>query len=66
MQSLKYSISNIILRIEMSTVNLKIIFVEKQKLTRGRPAQGRGEGETFVYNRNGRFPTRHARDGLFV
>ena len=56
MQSLKYSISNIILRIEMSTVNLKIIFVEKQKQTRGRPAQGRGEGETFVYNRNGRFP----------
>ena len=50
----------------MSTVNLKIIFVEKQKQTRGRLAQGRGEGETFVYNRNGRFPTRHARDGLFV
>ena len=24
------------------------------------------KGETFVYNRNGRFPTRHARDGLFV
>ena len=42
MQSIKYSISNIIVRTEMSIVNLKIIFVKKQKQTRGRPTQGRG------------------------
>ena len=40
---MKYSIPNIILRIEMSIVNLKIIFVKKQKQTRGRPIQGRGD-----------------------
>ena len=45
----------------MSIVNLKIIFVEKQKQTRERPTQGRGA--IFIYNRNGRF---HTRDGLFV
>ena len=44
MQSIKYSISNIILRIEMLIVNLKIIFVKKQKQTPGRPTQGRGGG----------------------
>ena len=45
MQSIKYSISNIILRTEMSIVNLKTIFVKKQKQTRGRLTQGRrGEG----------------------
>ena len=43
---IKYSISNIILRIEMSIVNLKIIFVKKQKQTRERPTQGRGA--TFI------------------
>ena len=37
-----YSIFNIILRI-MSVVNLKIIFVKKQKQTRERPTQGRGD-----------------------
>ena len=41
-------------------VNLKIIFVKKQKQTRERPTQGRGA--TFIYNRNGRF---HTRGGLF-
>ena len=45
----------------MSIVNLKIIFVKKQKQTRERPTQGRGA--TFIYNRNGRF---HTRDELFV
>ena len=34
--------SNIILRIEMSTVNIKIIFVKKQKQTRERSTQGQG------------------------
>ena len=42
-----YSISNIILRIEMSVVNLKIIFAKKQKQTRERPTQGRG-GYSFM------------------
>ena len=42
----------------MSIVNLKIIFVKKQRQTRERPTQGRA---TFIYNRNGRF---HTRDGL--
>ena len=59
--TLKYSTSNIILLIEMSIVNLKIIFVKKQKQTRKRPTQGRGA--TFIYNRNGHF---HTRDRLFV
>ena len=49
----------------MSIVNLKIIFVKKQKQTREqwreRPTQGRGA--TFIYNRNGRF---HTRGALFV
>ena len=57
---MKYSTSNIILRIQMSIVNLKIIFVKKQKLTGKRPTQG--QGATFIYNRNGRF---HTRGGLF-
>ena len=35
--------TNIILRIEMSVVNLKIIFAKKQKQTRERPTQGRGD-----------------------
>ena len=39
---IKYSISNIILLIDMSIVKLKIIFVKKQKQTRKRPTQGRG------------------------
>ena len=39
---IQYSTSNIILRIEMSTVNIKIIFVKKQKQTRERSTQGRG------------------------
>ena len=43
---IKYSTSNIILHIEMSIVNLKIIFVKKQKQTRERPTQGRGA--TFI------------------
>ena len=42
-----YSISNIILRIEMSVVNLKKIFAKKQKQTRERPTQGRG-GYSFM------------------
>ena len=46
MQSIKYSISNIILRTEMSIVNLKTIFVKKQKQTRERPTQG--WGATFI------------------
>ena len=58
---MKYSTSNIILRIEMSIVNVKIVLVKKQKQTRERPTQG--WGSTFIYNRNGRF---HIRDGLFV
>ena len=44
MQSIKYSISNIILRIEMSTVNLKIIFVEKQKADTRTPSSRQGGG----------------------
>ena len=43
---IKYSTSNIILHIEMSIVNLKIIFVKNQKQTRKRPTQGRGA--TFI------------------
>ena len=43
---IKYSIFHIILRIEMSVVNFKIIFVKKQKQTRERPTQGRGG--TFI------------------
>ena len=39
---IQYSTSNIILRIEMSTVNIKIIFVKKQKQTLERSTQGRG------------------------
>ena len=39
---IQYSTSNIVLRIEMSTVNIKIIFVKKQKQTRERSTQGRG------------------------
>ena len=39
---MKYSICNIIWRIEMSIVNLKIIFVKKQKQTRERPTQDGG------------------------
>ena len=42
----------------MSIVNIKIIFVKKQKQTRERLTQG--GGAAFIYNRNGRF---HARDG---
>ena len=42
----------------MSIVNLKIIFVKKQKQTRKRPTQGRGA--TFIHNRNAVF-----RGGLF-
>ena len=58
---IKYSISNIILRIEMSIVHSKIIFVNKQKQTRERQTQG--WGATFIFNRNDRF---HARDRVFV
>ena len=37
------------LRIEMSIVSLKIIFVKKQKQTRERPTQGRGaRGHSFI------------------
>ena len=43
---IKYFTSNIILHIEMSIVNLKIIFVKKQKRVRKRPTQGRGA--TFI------------------
>ena len=43
---IKYSTSNIILQIEMSIVNLKTIFVKKQKQRRERPTQGRGA--TFI------------------
>ena len=39
---MKYFTSNIILYIEMSIVNLNIIFVKKQKRTRKSPTQGRG------------------------
>ena len=39
---IKYSTSNIILHLEMSIVNLKIISVKKQKQTREHPPQGRG------------------------
>ena len=48
---IKYSISNIILRIEMSIVNLKIIFVKKQKQTCERPTQGRGEYSLLLYTK---------------
>ena len=58
---IKYFTSNIILRIEMSIVNLKIIFVKKQKRTRKRPNSR--PGRDIYYNRNGSF---HTRDGLFV
>ena len=57
---IKYSTSNIILRIEVSIVNLKVIFLCKkakadtpERLTQDRRA-------TFIYNRNGRFHTRDA------
>ena len=43
---MKYFTSNIILYIEMSIINLKIIFVKKQKRTRKRPTQG--WGATFI------------------
>ena len=43
---MKYFTSNIILYIEMSIINLKIIFVKKQKRTGKRPTQGRGA--TFI------------------
>ena len=43
---MKYFTSNIISHIEMSIVNLKIIFVKKQKRIRKRPTQGRGA--TFI------------------
>ena len=46
----------------MSIVNLKIIFVKKQKQTGERPTQG-WEGGTFIYIRNSRF---HTRDGFFM
>ena len=39
--------SNIILRIEMSTVNIKIIFVKKQKQTRERSTQGQ-DANSFI------------------
>ena len=42
----------------MSIVNIKIIFVKKQKQTRELLIQG--GGTAFIYNWNGRF---HARDG---
>ena len=58
---IKYSISNIILRIEMSIVHSKIIFVNKQKQTR--EPQTQGWGATFIFNRNDRF---HTRDRVFV
>ena len=46
----------------MSIVNLKIMFVKKQKQIRERPTQGRGA--TFIIlDRNGCFYTR---EGLFV
>ena len=50
---MKYFTSNIILYIEMSIINLKIIFVKKQKRTRKRPTQAR-PGRDIHYNRNGR------------
>ena len=43
---IKYFSSNIILHIEMSIVNLKIIFVKKKKQTLKRPTQG--QGATFI------------------
>ena len=43
---IKYSTSNIILHVEMSIINLKIIFVKKQKQTRERPTEG--QGATFI------------------
>ena len=59
MHFIKYSTSNIILHIEMSKVNSKIIFVKKQKhdtrTLKSRP------GRDIHYNRNGRF---HIREGL--
>ena len=58
---MKYSTSNIILRIQMSMVNLKIIFVKKH-ISRHENAQPQGRGATFIYNRNDRF---HTRGGLF-
>ena len=58
---IKYFTSNIILHVEMSIVNLKVIFVKKQKRTRKRPNSR--PGRDIHYNRNGRF---HTRDGLFV
>ena len=45
---IKYSTSNIILHIEMSIVNLKIIFVKKQKQTRECPWPTQGRGATFI------------------
>ena len=58
---MKYSISNINLRIKMSIVNVKTICVKKQKQTCQRPTQG--QGARFFYNKNGRFYTS---DGSFV
>ena len=43
---INYSTSNIILHLVVSTVNLKIIFVKKQKQKRERRTQGRGA--TFI------------------
>ena len=56
-----YSISNIILLIEMSVVNLKIIFVKKQK--RHPNAQLKAGGEYSFIGRNGLI---HTTDRLFV
>ena len=47
---LRYSTSNIILRTEMSTVNLKIVFLKKQKQASERPTRDRGA--TSSYNKN--------------
>ena len=45
---MKYFTSDIILRIEMPIVNLKIIFVKKQKQTRECPWPTQGRGATFM------------------
>ena len=47
---LRYSTANIILRTEMSTVNLKIVFLKKQKQASERPT--RDGGATSSYNKN--------------
>ena len=49
---LKYSTSSIVLRVEISAVNLKRIFVKKEKQTREHPIRS----TTSIHNKNNKIP----------